>query len=73
MGNIVSATMFRWLMYYTNLEINWQVFLVPQIYNANRFKVDMSKFPLISAITERLSELEAFKNAHPESQPDAVK
>lgn len=44
--------------------------LVPQVYNANRFKVDMKKFPLISEINENLQELEPFKVSHPFRQPD---
>ena len=44
--------------------------LVPQIFNANRFKVDMSAYPTINRIHEALSELEAFKKAHPSQQPD---
>jgi maleylacetoacetate isomerase len=47
------------------------LFLVPQVYNANRFKVDMSKFPIISRIDKALNELEDFKNAHPSQMPDA--
>lgn len=44
--------------------------LVPQVYNANRFKVDMSQFPVISRINDDLSKLEAFKASHPSKQPD---
>ncbi|XP_064600343.1 maleylacetoacetate isomerase-like [Liolophura sinensis] len=44
--------------------------LVPQVYNANRFKVDMSKFPTISRVHDELAKLEAFKKAHPSQQPD---
>jgi len=44
--------------------------LVPQVFNANRFKVDMSPFPTISRINETLSHLEAFKVSHPTKQPD---
>ncbi|XP_019647977.1 PREDICTED: uncharacterized protein LOC109488220 isoform X2 [Branchiostoma belcheri] len=47
--------------------------LVPQLYNATRNKVNMDKFPKISGIIKRCSELEAFKTAHPFSQPDFVK
>lgn len=47
------------------------LFLVPQVYNANRFKVDMSQFPNITRINENLSKLEAFQKAHPDQQPDA--
>jgi len=46
------------------------VCLVPQLYNANRFNVDMSLFPLISEITSRLNNLDAFKDSRPEKQPD---
>jgi len=44
--------------------------LVPQIFNANRFKVDMEKYPVISRIEENLRVLPAFKAAHPTQQPD---
>jgi maleylacetoacetate isomerase len=47
------------------------VALVPQIYNANRFKIDLSPFPTISRVYNTCVELEAFKMAHPSSQPDA--
>lgn len=47
------------------------VCLVPQVYNARRFQVDLSQFPLISRIESDLSVLEAFKKAHPDQQPDA--
>jgi maleylacetoacetate isomerase/maleylpyruvate isomerase len=46
--------------------------LVPQVYNANRFKVDMSAFPLINAIVERCNQLPAFIKAMPENQEDAI-
>jgi len=45
--------------------------LVPQVYNANRFKVDMSKFPIISRINAKLNTLDVVKRAHPDAQPDA--
>ncbi|MES1911988.1 MAG: hypothetical protein MHM6MM_004338 [Cercozoa sp. M6MM] len=46
--------------------------LVPQVYNARRFGVDMSKFPTIERIEAALSKLPAFERAHPSQQPDAV-
>ncbi|XP_078593262.1 uncharacterized protein LOC144871567 isoform X2 [Branchiostoma floridae x Branchiostoma japonicum] len=46
--------------------------LVPQLYNATRNKVNMDKFPVISAIIKGCSELESFQAAHPFSQPDFV-
>lgn len=44
--------------------------LVPQIFNANRFKVDMTQFPIISRVHEELIKLEAFQVSHPSKQPD---
>ena len=44
--------------------------LVPQVYNARRFKVDMSKYPTIERIDAALLQLPAFKAAHPSAQPD---
>ncbi|XP_067894338.1 maleylacetoacetate isomerase isoform X2 [Heterodontus francisci] len=45
--------------------------LVPQVYNAERFKVDLTPFPTIVKINRNLLELEAFKLSHPSCQPDA--
>lgn len=47
------------------------VCLVPQVYNALRFGVDMSRFPLIEQIYNNCQSLDAFINAAPENQPDA--
>jgi len=44
--------------------------IVPQVYNARRFKVDLAKYPLIAKIDKELNEIEAFKNAHPSAQID---
>lgn len=46
--------------------------LVPQVYNAKRFGIDMTPFPHIQSIVEKCSGIEAFKRAEPEAQPDAV-
>ena len=45
--------------------------LVPQVANANRFKVDLGPFPIIRRINESCLELEPFKRAMPQNQPDA--
>ncbi|MGF6272650.1 maleylpyruvate isomerase [Massilia sp. UYP11] len=47
------------------------VFLVPQMFNAQRFGADLSAFPLAGAIVERCDSLPAFGAAHPARQPDA--
>ena len=46
--------------------------LVPQVYNARRFKVPLDAFPKLVAITERCNEISAFRDAAPEAQPDAT-
>ena len=45
--------------------------LVPQVYNAQRFSVDMSAYPTISTIHHNCQQLAAFALAAPEQQPDA--
>ncbi len=45
--------------------------LVPQVYNARRFEVDLTRFPTLVAIEARLGAIEAFQHAHPDAQPDA--
>ncbi|XP_058018420.1 maleylacetoacetate isomerase [Ahaetulla prasina] len=44
--------------------------LVPQVYNAERFKVDLTQYPTISRINKALLKLEAFQSSHPSRQPD---
>jgi maleylacetoacetate isomerase len=45
--------------------------LVPQVYNARRWGVDLSALPRIAAIDARLTELPAFAAAHPDRvKPD---
>ncbi|NNE37792.1 MAG: maleylacetoacetate isomerase [Gammaproteobacteria bacterium] len=45
--------------------------LVPQIFNARRFKVDMDKYPVLSSIETESRDHKAFIDALPENQPDA--
>ncbi|MBB3386201.1 MULTISPECIES: maleylacetoacetate isomerase [unclassified Rhizobium] len=40
--------------------------LVPQLYNAARWSVDLAACPLANSINSRLLELEAFRAAHPD-------
>ncbi len=46
--------------------------LVPQVYSAMRFNIDLTQYPLICAINERLEKLDAFKKAHAHCQPDTL-
>ncbi len=45
--------------------------LVPQVFNARRYKVDMAKFPKIVAADEACQKHPAFAAAAPAAQPDA--
>lgn len=47
--------------------------LVPQVYNADRWKCDVSRFPRLYALARRMMQLPAFAAAHPDRQPDAPK
>jgi maleylacetoacetate isomerase len=48
-----------------------ECFLLPQVYNAERFECDMVPFPLIREISARCRQLKAFQDADPSAQPDA--
>lgn len=48
------------------------VYLVPQVYNAGRFGVDMTLFPTINRVAAALKTLPQFIAADPANQPDAV-
>jgi maleylacetoacetate isomerase/maleylpyruvate isomerase len=45
--------------------------LVPQVYNALRWKLPMDDYPIIWRIYQACNELETFRLAAPEAQPDA--
>jgi len=47
------------------------VCLIPQAYNAVRFKVPMETYPNICSVVQHCNSLEAFARAAPEAQPDA--
>ena len=46
-------------------------FLVPQVYNAERFDCPLDAYPRIIEITRRCRALDAFRTAAPENQADA--
>ncbi|MDE1888014.1 MAG: glutathione S-transferase C-terminal domain-containing protein, partial [Gammaproteobacteria bacterium] len=48
------------------------VCLVPQVFNARRFKIDLGSFPSIERINAACLALQAFADAAPERQPDAA-
>jgi len=48
------------------------VYLIPQVFNALRFEVDMAVFPKIMNAYQNCNQLEAFIKAKPENQQDAI-
>lgn len=46
------------------------VCLVPQLYNARGFGVELEAFPTLRRVEQTCAELEPFQLAHPERQPD---
>lgn len=50
----------------------FECFLVPQVYNAERYDTEMTAFPTICNIVTQCRKLAAFNDAAPENQPDAV-
>ena len=46
--------------------------LVPQVFNARRFAIDMTAYPRIAAVEGRCLEIEAFAAAAPDRQVDAA-
>lgn len=48
------------------------VCLVPQLYNARRVSTDLTVFPGLLSLEQRLFQLPAFEGARPENQPEAL-
>lgn len=46
--------------------------LIPQVYNALRFNIDLSAYPKIQSIYTHCNTLSTFQNAAPEAQADAA-
>ena len=44
--------------------------IVPQVFNAQRFECDMTRYPTITRIFDACMKLEAFDSAQPSKQPD---
>jgi len=44
--------------------------LIPQVYNARRFELDMTPYPLIDSIDRHCLQIEAFARAAPENQSE---
>lgn len=48
-----------------------EICLIPQVYNGRRFGVDMDSFPALRDVDTACADIEAFRAAAPEHQPDA--
>jgi len=48
------------------------VYLIPQVESARRFKLDLARWPLISAVDAACGRVDAFRRAAPAAQPDAA-
>jgi glutathione S-transferase len=46
--------------------------LVPQMYNARRFEVELTEYPKLVAAVNNCNKQDAFMRAAPEAQPDAI-
>ena len=46
------------------------LFLIPQLYNAQRFQIPLTLFPALKHIHSQCLQMDAFRKAHPDSQPD---
>ncbi len=49
----------------------FEVVLLPQVYNARRFDLDMARYPRIERIEAACLAMPAFNRAHPDNQPDS--
>ena len=45
-------------------------YLIPQVFNAMRFNVDIKQYTAIRSVYDHCNSLAAFQQAHPEQQPD---
>lgn len=59
--------------FYTDTPMFFECCLVPQVYNARRFGVDMDRFPNLLRIETACQALPAFQKALPENQSDSIK
>ena len=48
----------------------FEVLLMPQMYNARRFELDLSPYPHMTRIERACQALPQFQRAHPDNQPD---
>ena len=49
-----------------------EILLIPQMFSAERFHLDLTPFPRLNAVRAACELLPAFAEAHPARQPDAI-
>lgn len=69
---LLAAREQRGVFCFGNMPTLADVYLVPQVESARRFKVDLAAYPNIVAIDRACAELDAFRRAAPPAQPDAA-
>ncbi|MEM5295555.1 maleylacetoacetate isomerase [Burkholderia sp. JPY481] len=57
---------------YGNAPTLADICLVPQVFNAGRFSIDVSRYPTLARINANALRLDAFAQAAPDRQPDAA-
>lgn len=50
-----------------------EIFLLPHLYNARRFNIDLTPYPLLRAIEKSVSSFSFACAAHPDQQVDAIR
>ena len=68
---LLQADKERGIFCFGNAPTVADVYLIPQVESARRFKVDLAPYPAIVAIDRACAQLPAFKDAAPSVQPDA--
>jgi maleylpyruvate isomerase len=69
---LLAADTARGAFSFGNAPTVADVYLIPQVESARRFKVDLARWPLITAVDVACNELDAFRRAAPAAQPDAA-
>lgn len=69
---LLQADKARGVFCFSNTPGLADVYLVPQVESARRFKVDLTPYPVILAIDQACASLPAFRDAAPAMQPDAA-
>lgn len=69
--SLLAADQRRGAYCFGNTPTLADVYLVAQVESARRFKVDLTRWPLISAVEAACMQLPAFQRASPFVQPDA--